>query len=68
LEICGQILFVFSLKMPHQWGGVRQHGAEEEEAAKASSLGFAASASGAGFEPASWFQRHWNPDNLVNPV
>jgi hypothetical protein len=29
---------------------VRQHGAREEEAAKASPLGFAASASSAGFE------------------
>ena len=36
LEICGQKLFVFSLKMPHQWGGVRQHVAREGEAAKAS--------------------------------
>jgi len=33
-------------------GGVRQHGAQEEEAAKASWLGFDAPASGAGFEPA----------------
>jgi hypothetical protein len=48
--ICGQNLFVFSLKMPHQWGGVRQHGAREGEAAKASTFGFDASASRAGFE------------------
>jgi len=47
---------------------VRQHGTQEEEAAKASKLGFDASTSGAGFEPASLSARVWNPVNPVNPV